>query len=233
MDTRTRALILALVATAGIYVGLRLQETGQGVGKREESNTVQQAQEQEDSGKLLELKPEVQALSAPSEPPQESPNKDKIIVDVMMELAAPHKALSRESAETYYRLVKKSAEEKGFDDPMWLLAMIFQESKFDADVVSSHGAVGLMQILPKTAKGEFGVGRSELFKPEVNVPLGVTYLAKLRDHYNGDLQLAITAYNQGLGNVDKGMYSKRYLEAVRKHYDIMTRKIDERIGSKR
>lgn len=232
MDTRTKSIILVLVVSAGIYVGLRFEKERQEERKLAESVS-EQVHEATTLNEVVNPKSEVQTFSVPSEPLLEAPNKDKIIVDVMMEITPSHVKLSRESAETYYQLVKESAEENGFDDPVWILAVMFQESKFKADAVSSHGAVGLMQIMPKTAKGEFGVGRSELFKPEVNVPLGVKYLAKLRDYYNGDLHLATIAYNQGLGNVDKGKYSTRYLRAVRKHYDIMTQKISDLSGSKR
>jgi peptidoglycan lytic transglycosylase len=93
-------------------------------------------------------------------------------------------------------------------DPALLAAVIEQESKFRADARSSAGAIGLMQLLPATAKGiaihtggsKFVV--SDLFDPEINVRYGAWYLHHLLQRY-GDEETALAAYNAGQQNVDR------------------------------
>jgi soluble lytic murein transglycosylase len=93
-------------------------------------------------------------------------------------------------------------------DPALLAAVIYQESKFRPDVRSSSGAVGLMQLLPATAKGialHTGGTRfrmDDLFDPEINVRYGAWYLRHLLDRY-GDEKTALAAYNAGQKNVDR------------------------------
>jgi soluble lytic murein transglycosylase len=93
-------------------------------------------------------------------------------------------------------------------DPALLAAVIYQESKFRADVRSRSGAVGLMQLLPATAKGiavHTGGSRfrvDDLYNPEINVRYGSWYLRHLLDRY-GDEQTALAAYNAGQRNVDR------------------------------
>jgi len=92
-------------------------------------------------------------------------------------------------------------------DPALLAAVIYRESKFDADAESSSGAIGLMQLLPSTARGialntggaKFRV--ADLYDPEINVRYGSFYLRRLLEKY-GDEQLALAAYNAGQANVD-------------------------------
>jgi soluble lytic murein transglycosylase len=91
--------------------------------------------------------------------------------------------------------------------PAPLAAEIYTESKFDADARSDAGAVGLMQLLPETAKGiavrtgghKFVV--SDLLDPEINVRYGSWYLRHLIDRYD-DVPTALAAYHAGQGNVD-------------------------------
>ena len=92
-------------------------------------------------------------------------------------------------------------------DPALLAGVIYQESKFRPHARSSSGAIGLMQLLPDTAKGiavhtggaKFRV--SDLDDPEINVRYGSWYLRHLLDKY-GDERTALAAYNAGQQNVD-------------------------------
>jgi len=93
-------------------------------------------------------------------------------------------------------------------DPALLAAVIDQESKFRPSVKSTSGAIGLMQLLPGTAKGiavhtggtRFRV--DDLYNPEINVRYGAWYLRHLLDKY-GDERTALAAYNAGQENVDE------------------------------
>ncbi len=92
-------------------------------------------------------------------------------------------------------------------DPALLAAVIYRESKFDAGARSDRGAIGLMQLLPATAKGiaeRTGGSRfrvSDLYDPEINVRYGAWYLRHLLDKY-GSERTALAAYNAGQRNVD-------------------------------
>jgi soluble lytic murein transglycosylase len=92
-------------------------------------------------------------------------------------------------------------------DPALLAAVIYQESRFQADARSSSGAIGLMQLMPETAQGiadHTGGSRfklSDLDDPEINVRYGAWYLSHLMKKY-GSEKLALAAYNAGQRNVD-------------------------------
>ena len=107
----------------------------------------------------------------------------------------------------YEQIVVGHAENYDLE-PHLLAAVIYQESKFDADAVSSSGAVGLMQLLPETAQGiadrtgGSGWHERDLVDPELNIRYGSWYLRHLLDKY-GDEELALAAYNAGQANVDR------------------------------
>lgn len=92
-------------------------------------------------------------------------------------------------------------------DPALLAAVIYQESKFRSDAQSSSGAIGLMQLSPRTAKGiairtsGAAFSTNDLYDPEINIRYGAWYLANLFHKY-GSERLVLAAYNAGPGNVD-------------------------------
>ena len=96
-------------------------------------------------------------------------------------------------------------------DAALVFAVIKAESGFDENGVSGKGAVGLMQITPKTAefiaKNLFGEEPQDLFDPETNIRYGVRYLAYLREKF-ADEKSAIAAYNAGEGNVGRWLEDK-------------------------
>lgn len=105
-------------------------------------------------------------------------------------------SLDRDGAEA---LVKEAAERHRIN-PDLIRAVIQTESGWNAGAVSRKGAVGLMQLVPSTAQ-RFGV--KDMFSPKQNVDAGVRYLKTLLERYNGNLELALAAYNAGEGAVDR------------------------------
>jgi soluble lytic murein transglycosylase-like protein len=106
------------------------------------------------------------------------------------------------------RIVQRSAE-KNDVDPALVRAVISAESDWDPSAVSSKGALGLMQLVPGTAK-LMGVGNA--FDPAQNVDAGTRYLRMLLERYNGDLRKALAAYNAGPGVVDRLGHMPNYPE---------------------
>ena len=81
--------------------------------------------------------------------------------------------------------------------PSVALAVAKIESSFRPHVVSSAGAIGVMQIMPRTGRDLFGLSRTELFDPAINIRAGVTFLDQLIDRYGGRVDLALSHYNGG------------------------------------
>ncbi len=91
------------------------------------------------------------------------------------------------------------AERHGID-PLLVAAVVQTESSFDRLAVSPRGALGLMQMMPETAE-EFGV--ANVYDPSQNLDAGASYLASLLRRFDGDLVLALAAYNAGPGKVKR------------------------------
>ncbi len=95
-------------------------------------------------------------------------------------------------------IVQEAARRAALDEAV-VWAVIEKESGFDPCAVSPKGALGLMQLMPDTAR-ELGV--SDVFDPEQNILGGARFLRRLLDRYRGDLALALGAYNAGPSAVD-------------------------------
>ncbi len=129
-------------------------------------------------------------------------------------------------------------------DAALLAAVIYQESRFRADARSPSGAIGLMQLLPDTARGiairtgGTAFRTDDLYVPEINVRYGSWYLRHLLDRYD-DEPTALAAYNAGQNNVDRwrrqgvGIQfaeTRAYVERIEKLKVVYRRTYPQRLG---
>lgn len=100
---------------------------------------------------------------------------------------------------TFFQEIAIAAAKTGVDEAL-IRSVIHAESAYRSHAISHAGAQGLMQLMPATAR-RFGV--SDSFDPAQNILGGATYLKWLLNRYDGDMSLAVAAYNAGEGAVDR------------------------------
>lgn len=99
----------------------------------------------------------------------------------------------------YSEIIKEAAERYNLPENL-IASVIKQESNFNHQVVSRAGAMGLMQLMPMTAKF---LGVQDAFNPQQNIMGGAKYLRQMMDQFDQRIELALAAYNAGPGNVKK------------------------------
>jgi len=119
-------------------------------------------------------------------------------------------------------------------DPALVKAIIMAESGYNPNAISKKGAKGLMQLMPSTAQA---LGVEDAFNPEQNISGGVRYFKQLVNRFDGDVKLALAAYNAGSKKVRhyQGVPPYKathyYIEKVFKYYELykdqMTEKMKE------
>lgn len=125
-------------------------------------------------------------------------------------------------AEPYGQIIRDAAKTYGVDEGL-IRAVIRAESNFRNESTSPKGAMGLMQLMPKTAK-ELGV--RDAYDPRENIMGGTRYLRSLLDRYKGDVPTALAAYNWGMGNVERS--PEKLPRETRVYIDRVQRFMDER-----
>jgi hypothetical protein len=129
----------------------------------------------------------------------------------------PAMNIDRDGAE---KLVREAADRHRVD-PALIRAVIETESNWNPGAYSRKGAGGLMQLIPTTAQR---FGAYDVFNPQQNIDAGVKYLKTLLARYNGNLDLALAAYNAGEGAVDKAhgvpaiRETRNYVQKVQNAY---------------
>ncbi len=143
----------------------------------------------------------------PDMPPQPVAEKTKL-PEINIPIAIPEDALAVlddrasvtvnvDKSREYYSIITKAADRYAVD-PNLIKAIIMVESSYDPKAVSHVGAMGLMQLMPKTAE-EMGV--EDCFNPEHNIYGGVRYFKWLLTTFDGNIELSLAAYNAGRRNV--------------------------------
>ena len=153
-----------------------------------------------------------------------------LVVGTLTALSFGHAALARSrpnaaSRQRIQRLVVREARNLGVPAAL-ALAVARAESDFDVYARSHKGARGVMQIMPATARGEYGIGPEMLWNPRVNVRLGLHFLKRLLKRYQGRVDLALSYYNGGsaVGDLPHARVipaTRRYVRKVqklRRHY---------------
>lgn len=122
--------------------------------------------------------------------------------------------------EQIFNMIEKTAQKYGIDDKL-VKAVIKQESGFNPNAKSSAGALGLMQLMPSTARG---LGVVDPLNPAQNIEGGVKYLKSMLNKFNGNTILALAAYNAGpnavekYGSVPPYKETQNYVQSILKNY---------------
>jgi len=146
-------------------------------------------------------------------------NEKDDMVNKLAEKKIPSVRIKRE--EILYGTLIEQAADRHQVDPALVKAIIMAESGYNPKAISKKGAKGLMQLMPKTAEA---LGVEDSFNPEDNIDAGVEYFRKLLNRFDGDIELALAAYNAGSRKVrkHKGVppykATQYYIKKVLKYY---------------
>ena len=133
------------------------------------------------------------------------------------------------SSEHLFQPIVLKAANRYEIDPALVMAIIMAESSYNPKAISKKGAKGLMQLMPTTARS---LGVKDSFNPEHNINAGVRYFKKLLSRFDGDIELALAAYNAGSRKVreHRGIppfrATRHYIKKVIKYYRYYKTQMD-------
>jgi soluble lytic murein transglycosylase-like protein len=161
---------------------------------------------------------------------KEQPQSSPVVASRSLEKKDPivsydKKALSvcRGKKEILFGSIIQRAADRHQVDSALVKAIIMAESGYNPKAISKRGAKGLMQLMPKTAEA---LGVEDSFNPEDNIDAGVAYFKRLLKRFDGDITLALAAYNAGSRKVIKYQgvppfkETKYYIKKVFKYYQV-------------
>ena len=119
---------------------------------------------------------------------------------VMRERGSASRSLSARGDQVRYDYIIRKISRRYEMDPALVKAVIEAESDFDTEAQSKAGAMGLMQLMPETARG---LGVKDSYDPSENIEAGVRHLKHLLSRFKRNIPLALAAYNAGAANVER------------------------------
>lgn len=138
----------------------------------------------------------------------------------------PFSERSIRGERSFHPIIERAALRYNID-PDLVKAIIMTESAYNPNAISVRGAKGLMQLMPVTARS---LGVDDAFNPEQNIHAGVRHFKFLLEQFNGDVELALAAYNAGSRHVRRYQGippfkdTKRYLKKVYRYYEYYKKK---------
>ena len=143
----------------------------------------------------------------------------------------PPSVSGRKTEHLYHMFIIQTASHYQVD-PALIKAIIMAESGYNTKAISNRGAKGLMQLMPGTAQS---LGVEDIFNPHQNITGGVQYFKQMVNRFNGDVKLALAAYNAGSRNVRNynGVppfkATHTYIKKVFKYYQIYKNQMEKEI----
>ena len=134
----------------------------------------------------------------------------------------PFSERSLKAERSYHPIIQRVALRYNID-PALVKAIIMAESEYNPKAISAKGAKGLMQLMPVTARS---LGVDDIFNPEQNIHAGVRHFKFLLTQFDGDIRLALAAYNAGARSVRRYKdippfkATKRYLIKVFRYWEF-------------
>jgi soluble lytic murein transglycosylase-like protein len=143
----------------------------------------------------------------------------------------PPSVSGQKAEHLYHEFVVQTAGQYQID-PSLIKAIIMAESGYNPKAVSKKGAKGLMQLMPETAEA---LGVEDIFNPRQNISGGVQYFRDLVNRFNGDVKMALAAYNAGsryvqnYNGVPPFKATRHYIKKVFKYYKQYKKQTSEGI----